>query len=207
MNRKGYYGFIVQAFCDARGKFLYCSACHSGGTHDASAFAGSALCELLEKGSLPAEYYVIGDEAYRATAQFLVPWSGRRLDSARDSFNYHLSLMRQVIERSFGMVLKRWGLFQRPLLVGMEKWALCVGVAFKLHNYCIERNVAMPGETDDERLTAEAITAASVAAAVEHSSTAGRRTDLDDCPRRVQLTSALEEMGFLRPGYAYRRGT
>src|SRR3546814_10071118 len=109
MNRKGHCGFLIQAFCDARGKFLHCSACHSGGTRDASAFAGSVLCELLEGGALPAEYYVIGDEAYRAIAQFLVPWPGSQFDPFRDSFNYHLSLMSQVIERFFDMVLKQIG--------------------------------------------------------------------------------------------------
>lgn len=207
MNRKGYYGIVVQAFCDARGKFLYCSACHSGGTHDASAYAGSALCAALEQGLLPDHLYVIGDEAYRAAKQFLVPWSGRGLDPYRDSFNYHLSLMRQVIERSFGMVFKRWGLFQRPLLVGMDKWALTIGVAFKLHNYCVDRNVPMPQLAEEEIGLTDAAVAVNVAAAAqhEHRICPGRRSDLDDCPKRIQLTLALEEMGYLRPGFAYRR--
>src|SRR3546814_13679369 len=103
------------------------------------------------------------------------------------------------------MVFKRWGLFQRPLLVGMEKWALCIGVSFKLHNYCIERNVAMPAIPDDETGIAAAVVAANAAALTEHNVGSGRRTHLDDCPRRIQLTKALEEMRYLRPGSASRR--
>lgn len=60
MNRKGYYGIVVQAFCDARGKFLYVSASHAGGTHDSVAYEGSAVADALSRGMLPPEYYVIG---------------------------------------------------------------------------------------------------------------------------------------------------
>src|SRR3546814_19584132 len=73
--------------------------CHAGSTHDAVAFAGTALEEALTGKELPADYYIVDDEAYSATEQFLIPWSGSQLPVDKDSYNYHHSLMRQVIER------------------------------------------------------------------------------------------------------------
>jgi hypothetical protein len=87
---------------------------------------------------LPAPYYFIGDEAFVCTTQFLVPWSGHGLDVWSDSFNYHLSSMRQCIERAFGVLTQRWGVFWRELKCSFDKWTLVVTVAAKLHNYCID---------------------------------------------------------------------
>ena len=48
---------------------------------------------------LPRKYFLIGDEAFMCEKQFLVPYSGRGIGSVKDSFNFHLSVRRQVIER------------------------------------------------------------------------------------------------------------
>mmetsp|Transcript_20236 Transcript_20236/g.29052 ORF Transcript_20236/g.29052 Transcript_20236/m.29052 type:complete len:117 (-) Transcript_20236:50-400(-) len=79
-----------------------------------------------------------GDEAFVNTQQFLVPWSGRGLDPWKVSFNYHLSSMRQCIERSFSHLTQRWGIFWRPLQCGVDKWTLVCTVTAKLHNYIID---------------------------------------------------------------------
>ena len=41
---------------------------------------------------------------------------GRGLDRYKDSFNYWLSHSRQAVERAFGMLTQRWGIFWRPFL-------------------------------------------------------------------------------------------
>lgn len=43
----------------------------------------------LDSGSLPIQYYFIGDEAFSNRDQFLVPYSGSGLERAKDSFKYH----------------------------------------------------------------------------------------------------------------------
>ena len=45
----------------------------------------------------------------------LTPWKGTKLPKAQDAFNYYLSLHRQVIERSFGQLVARWGIFWRAI--------------------------------------------------------------------------------------------
>jgi hypothetical protein len=89
---------------------------------------------------LPKPYYFIGDEAFSNTDQFLVPWSKSSTcsDVYKDSFNYHLSSMRQCIERSFAMLTQRWGIFWRPLRCSFNKWTLVCTVAAKLHNFLID---------------------------------------------------------------------
>ena len=93
---------------------------------------------LLEQGRLPLPFYVIGDEAFICTNQFLVPWSGHGLDAWKDTFNFHLSVMRQCIERAFALLTQRWGIFWRPLRCAFDKWTLVCSVAAKLHNFCID---------------------------------------------------------------------
>ena len=72
------------------------------------------------------------NEAFINTNQFLV------LDPWKDSFNYHLSSMRQCIERAFGILTKQWGIFWRPLQCRFDKWPLICTVAATLHTFCIE---------------------------------------------------------------------
>ena len=60
------------------------------------------------------------DEAYPCTEQEMSPWKGRNLPPEKDAFNYYSSLNRQVIERAFGILVQRWGIFWRPLRVSMH---------------------------------------------------------------------------------------
>jgi hypothetical protein len=61
-----------------------------------------------------------------------------------DSFNFHLSAMRQCIERAFGLYMRRWGILHRRLKVKLQKWSLIALVCAKLHNYCIRTHEGEP---------------------------------------------------------------
>ena len=69
---------------------------------------------------------------------------GRGIDRYKDAFNYWLSHSRQAVERSFGMLTQRWGIFWRPFRFSVDRWSLVIMVAMKLHNICIDRNVSVP---------------------------------------------------------------
>ena len=105
-NRKGLWGITVLAGCDARGKFMMFSCNGSGSANDVLAWRWSAMKNDVvspddgkSKSLLPENYFFIGDEAFVCEKQFLVPFSGRGIGSIKDSFNFHLSVRRQVIER------------------------------------------------------------------------------------------------------------
>ena len=143
-NRKGFYGLVVLAGCDSKGKFLMFSSKSTGSTNDCVAWEFTSLYQhVIKKNLLPPEYFIIGDEGFVNTRNFLTPYSGRCLDIYEDSFNYHLSRMRQNIERAFGILVRRWGIFSRPLSCHYDRWRLILQVTARLHNRCLDANVAL----------------------------------------------------------------
>jgi hypothetical protein len=143
-NRHGCFGIVILAGCDANLRFHMFSSVSGGSTNDIMAWQFCAMKSLLDNNRLPEPYYFIGDEAFICTNQFLVPWSGRGLPLGKDSFNYHLSSMRQCIERAFAILTNRWGIFWRPLHCAYERWTLVCMVAAKLHNFCIDMDDSQP---------------------------------------------------------------
>jgi hypothetical protein len=85
---------------------------------------GSSLddSELSEQ-QLPPGYYGVGDDAFVNSNTLLTPWSGHHLTIYQDSFNYHLSAMRQCIERAFGIYMRRCKLVHLfPLITSVTQF-------------------------------------------------------------------------------------
>lgn len=148
-NRHDCFGIVVLAGCDSALRFLMFSCVSAGATNDVLAWTFTSMKRLLDSNALPLPFYFIGDEAFNCTDQFLVPWSGRGLPLDKDSFNFHLSSMRQCIERAFALLTNRWGVFWRPLVCAQHKWTLVCTVAAKLHNYCIDMADSQPNSRHD----------------------------------------------------------
>ena len=132
-NRKGGFGIVVLAGSDIRGKFHFANTNHAGSTNDIIAWEESALYEAIKNGRIPAQFFIIGDEAFTNINQVLSPWSGRGIGAYKDAFNYWLSHSRQCIERSFGMLTQRWGIFWRKFMFSQSKWALVTQVLSLIH--------------------------------------------------------------------------
>jgi len=143
-SRKGGFGVLVLAGCDVDGRFVFACPNFTGSTHDSIAWNLTALSDAIDNGRLPPQFYLIGDEAFSNTDQMLSPWPGRGLGRWKDSFNYWLSHSRQCVERGFGMLVMRWGIFWRKLTCDFERWTLVISVCMKLHNYCIDRGDSSP---------------------------------------------------------------
>ena len=197
--RKGGFAIIVLAGCDVNGRFICATARHSGSTNDIVAWQDSKLCYFLEvEKGLPSKYFFIGDEAFTNTQQFLSPWPGRGLDSYRDSFNYWLSHSRQCVERSFGMLTKRWGIFWRAFNFSFHRWSTVVLVCMKLHNLCLDRNLDIPVHrfSEDVRVGDEWVV---------YDNYREDDTELRGYPRgdrRKDITLKLEQLGITRPIHA-----
>lgn len=99
----------------------------------------SALGKAIHEGSLHHLYHVVLDEAYPCRGQELSPYRGKELSERQDTFNYYLSLHRQVVERAFGLLVARWGIYWRPLRVEFKHIPLIISVTCKLHNICVDR--------------------------------------------------------------------
>ena len=138
-TRKGYYAYGMQAFVDSSCKFRSISMKLCSSVHDSTAYIVSELSKRIKAGALPRWAHIVLDEAYPCTEQELSPFKGRNLDVWKDSFNYYLSLHRQVVERAFGILVQRFGVFWRPLRVAFKRIPLLIKVCCKLHNLCIDR--------------------------------------------------------------------
>ena len=197
--RKSGFGVIVLAGCDVKARFLSASCNHSGSTNDIIAWQDCNLYNLLEvEKVLPEKYFFIGDEAFSNTQQFLSPWPGRGLDPYKDSFNYWLSHSRQAIERAFGMLTQRFGIYWRMFRFSFDRWPLVIMVTMKIHNLCIDRccdvplhrfpQDILPGDTwgvhdnirDDDDI----------------------HRDRAIGQRRRKITARLEQLGIRRPPHA-----
>jgi len=116
-TRKGIFAVNVQAAVEADYKVQFLSKVTAGSLHDSMAFSASGLEELLDGvDGLPRGKWVPGDDADAARARFLTPWRRNNLSWEKDSYNYHHSSSRTVIELVFGQIVSRWCIWWRAIL-------------------------------------------------------------------------------------------
>jgi hypothetical protein len=137
-NRHNCYATVVIAGCDSRCKFNLLSCMCPGSTNDSLAWSWCPQKKVVEGEEWPKDYYVIGDEGFVCTNNFLIPYSGRGIGHEKDAFNWLLSKMRQCIERAFGLLVQRWGIFWRHLRSEHRHWTKLIAAAATLHNFCID---------------------------------------------------------------------
>jgi len=210
-TRKGYYAYGLQAFCDAQCRFVMISSQLCSSTNDNTCYIVTQLSKDIKAGRLPPQYHVVLDEAYPCMGQEMSPWKGRNLSVEKDAFNYYLSLNRQVIERAFGILVQRWGIFWRPLRLSMHNRGVAVRVACRLHNICIDdpncskvqpvRHGTVPGfegETDfqygDTSLALQFTDGTSIRS--------GYQSDLESCHHRDMWTNTILNLGLVRPTFS-----
>ena len=84
---------------------------------------------------------MVGDAAYECTDWCLTPYPGRLgkgLTIEKDNYNFYQSQMRINIERTFGMLVKRFGILGRAQTSPLDHVSLAVAVFIKVHNECIK---------------------------------------------------------------------
>lgn len=137
--RKGYYAIPVQALVDSNYRFLCFSAICRGSTHDSLAHAVSSLGRYLESGRLDGEFWIAGDEAYVCTESLITPIPASQANDVEDAFNFYHSSLRMHVEQAFGILVKKFPLL-RSLEFSVNDSAALVGLAMKLHNFCIDHS-------------------------------------------------------------------
>jgi hypothetical protein len=198
-NRHDCWGIVCLAGCDANLKFRMFSAVSCGSTNDSLAWEISNMFKFIETDRrLHRDFFIVGDEAFVTTDQVLSPFPGRGLGTWKDSFNYHLSSMRQCIERAFGLLTQRWGIFWRPLRCAATRWTLVCQVCAKLHNFCIDENESIIHdryEEDNEDGDENVVLLNDETEDQAHTRRASGN-------RRNTITEYLQTMGFRRPIHA-----
>ena len=115
----------------------------------------------------------------------------------------HLSVMRQCIERAFGILVRRWGIFWRPLTVHFTRWRLVLRVCAKLHNLCVDRDVPVytSNPADNREGDCQDGNVGEQPEVPTEEDMIACRSKFDNI-RRGQITHHLADRGIVRPAYS-----
>lgn len=137
----------MQGVCDSNGLFIAVTCKHVGSTNDSAAFETSNLKQLCSQQKFP--YHWMGDNAYSISPTMLVPFICTFVGFQYESFNFYLSQLRVTIERAFGMLIQRWGIFWRKLKFDIPFILEIIHACCRLHNYCLKQNIPILNEGKD----------------------------------------------------------
>lgn len=71
-------------------------------------------------------FVFVGDDAFALTENFMKPYSQIGLTPEQRIFNYRLSRARRIVENAFGILVSRFGVFQRPIALSPDKAQIVV---------------------------------------------------------------------------------
>ena len=198
-SRKGFFALNVQAICDGDTRFIYVATGAPGSMHDSAAWAQTRLGTDLGNNVLNlGRFFFIGDDAYAISLFLQCPWPGQKLPMGKDAFNYFLRQLRQTIERSFGILNKRWGVLQRPLRLSLADCGDLIAALMKLHNFIVDHS---PDAADATGTSACDVDEPSMTISDERApgdSQEYTSRDARASPRRVDLTRSIQAAGRIR---------
>jgi hypothetical protein len=156
-NRKGYFGLVAQAFCDAACRFIYFNVGWPGSTNDIIAYKQTKLYLAFENEDYPDWVAMVLDEAYSSIGgTHFTPFTKYQLERAYKenrslylqmrAYNHVLSMLRIHIERALGQLVRRWGILWRSSELRVAKTVVLVIACAKLHNLCVDRWIERNGE-------------------------------------------------------------
>ncbi|XP_030749371.1 protein ALP1-like [Sitophilus oryzae] len=149
-NYKKTFSIVLLAFVDAHCKFIAIDVGAYGRNSDGGIFANSAIGKKLLKNtldlpqdkSLPGTneimpHVFVGDEAFPLQKHVMRPYPGNEILNNEDVkiYNYRLSRARRVSENAFGILTKRFRIYQRRLQIIPEHLDKVVLATCCLHNF------------------------------------------------------------------------
>lgn len=149
-NYKKTFSIVLLAFVDANCKFTAIDVGAYGRNSDGGIFANSAIgqkllkntLDLPEDKSLPGTneivpHVFVGDEAFPLHKHLMRPYPGSEIMNNQEIkiYNYRLSRARRVSENAFGILTKRFRIYQRRLQIIPEHTDKVVLATCCLHNF------------------------------------------------------------------------
>ncbi|KAI2650680.1 hypothetical protein H4Q32_000720 [Labeo rohita] len=147
VNRKGYHSINVQAICDAKLRVLNCVARWPGSTHDSRILLNSQIHDAFERGELQG--VLLGDSGYPLKPWLLTPFLNP-VTAAQTRYNTAHAKTRNVIERCFGVLKRRFHCLHGELKMKPERVCNIICACVVLHN--LARDLALPDLEEDQML-------------------------------------------------------
>ena len=117
-NRKGYFSLNIQAVVNASLIFINMVARWQGSAHDANIFAHSYVCARFETGDISGGF-LLGDSGYPCKKYLLTPLAATPT-VAQQRYNYAHIRTRNVVERAFGVLKRRFPCLRMGLRVKVK---------------------------------------------------------------------------------------
>jgi DDE superfamily endonuclease len=195
------YGVNIQAACDSKCRFTFVGVAGPGTMGDREALNEIELGSLIA--SLPGLYCAIGDCAYTPTEKMIPIYGGAKaLIPKYDNFNFYASQCRIRIEMAFGLMVKKWGILQRPASIKMKNVKFMITAICQLHNYCINERLQGDESIDFHPSNTEMspyVTALrSLAATFDHTEMQGEY-ETPWSLNRERMVTEIEANGVTRP--------
>lgn len=146
-NRKGITTQNVLCVCSFDMKFTFVYAGWEGSANDCQVLSAALETPRLQFPRPPIGKYYVVDSGYTALPGFLTPFkderyhlndykgNGRQPRTAKELFNHKHSSLRNVIERSFGVLKNRFTILRHMPPFTIRKQVLIVIACCALHNY------------------------------------------------------------------------
>lgn len=137
-NRKGYFSINTQVVCDASMKITNVIARWPGSVHDSTIFNDSPLCAELEVGTY-GNGFLLGDSGYPCRSYLLTPFANPTT-RGEEAYNTAHVATRNVIERCFGILKRRFPCLTYSLRNKLETTVAIIVACCVLHNLALELN-------------------------------------------------------------------
>lgn len=147
---KKHCSIVLLAMVDADKKFIAIDIGAFGKNSDAGIFQNSNMGKSLREGNLnmppPTPIseggtvlpnVIVGDEAFPLCTYLMRPYSRDtiRLDEQKKTFNYRLSRARNTVENSFGLLVRKFRIFERRLHMFQDHTVTVMMAICCLHNF------------------------------------------------------------------------
>ena len=146
-NRKGFMSLNVQAICDANYRITNIVARWPGSTHDSRIWDNSAVGARVEQGRIDG--ILVGDGGYRCTDHMMTP-IGTPETAGERRYNYAHIRTRNPIERTFGMLKKKFPCLSQGLRTNPTRCGNTVVAAAILYNIALSAGEIAPDEEELE---------------------------------------------------------
>ncbi|XP_074037262.1 putative nuclease HARBI1 [Leptinotarsa decemlineata] len=141
-NYKNSFSIVLLAVADANYNFLYLDVGAKGRGSDGGIFQNSSLHAALETNCLnmPKDFVIVGDDAFPLKTYLMKPYSRRNMTQEERIYNYRLSRARRVIENTFGILVSKFRIFEKPISLKIESVDDVVLACCSLHNWLWKTN-------------------------------------------------------------------
>lgn len=151
-NYKHFHSIVLMAVADAHSNFIMIDVGAYGRDNDSTIFNESGMGKAFRDGRLnipnPREipgtdvvmpFYLVGDEAFPLRTNIMRPYARRDLHYSKRVFNYRLSTARRTVECAFGILVRKFGIFQTNIATNVKLAEGSIRSACVLHNYIRQR--------------------------------------------------------------------